>query len=282
MDIVHAFFLGLISSTFCFVGGSFLIYKYFFKNHGKVLRGSVVGIEKFLSRSTKNQSKQTMYRPLIQYYFKGSNYKFVGHGRNEIVYRIGQPVKVYSLEKGPEYVMLDSSVYNIFGGAFFIGGCVSGYIFFFKSGVAEQTLLGLGLIYLVGLIAITLFLKSKGFLSLIMDGLLKTKLETDETLKGREIFTSKSNIQKERSKNAYLGLIITSVFTLFDSVALYICYNKLTSEQQSLLWDTFSNFELIPELLEVAKQGPLAGVLITLFMLPLMLHSFLYSLKKLN
>ncbi len=276
------FFMGTLATLLCLVAVLFLFIKFYFRYNAKVLQAQVIGIEKYINKShSRNRGSSLMYRPLIEYIFKGKKYKFFGHGRNEISYKIGKSVKVLSLKYGPEYVILDSQILNIFGYIFLAFGVFMQYQFF-NSELDMQMKLAYLLIYMSILIFGYFQLKKEKLLKIFKDGLLRTNLETKESLLNRDIFYTNKNISSEQRKNAKIGLVITSIFTIFTYSFMAFCWNTISSSQKELLISVTTDMSKISEVIQLSKATPhLIGVLIPIIFIPLLIHSFLYSFRKL-
>lgn len=279
--IISEVMLGLVPIIFFISGMTFLVRHFQYITKGKEHVGKVIAIEKYISRSgTKNRSSQLMYRSIIEFYHQGEKFLFSSAGRNYINLKIGQSVTLLMLDNNPCLIRLKNSVHILFGVVFTAASLVVGYFMVYKN-FEHINFLYSCVFAIVASISFYNFLKKKSKGKFTLSELFKTQLLSEESLKGRDLFRENSQIQLEDSKNAKVGLIITFCFIGFYSFIFNICYSKITNEQFDLMKKVFYNLDGFNQILEHSNKGPMVGFLFCLLLAPFLLHSLIYSLKKL-
>lgn len=273
----------VVSGIFILFGLSFSWIFHYFRNNGETLKATVVGIESYKSRHN-NKSTSTMYRPIIKYYFQGSKCLFTAsYSSSDIHHTIGDKVKVLSLNKGPEYVKLKTKAQWLFPVTFFLFGLGGSLGFFYLN--PNKNVLMIYIIFLL-LIPVAFFqiLKSKGFLDQFIDSILKTKLEDDESLKERNIFFDKSDLDKKITSFRKSGIIITIIFFFASNVGLYYSwlYSKLSSKEYFM--KIIKDYELLNDLKLYIHDKNFFLFLILLFFTIVLAYSLIYQafIKKDN
>lgn len=273
------FVLFVVGAIFCLFGGLFLLVNLYFKNHGKVLRGSVIGIERYISKGRK-RSRSVMYRPLIEYHFNGKAIIFnTSIGTNSIRYRIGEKVKVLSLNKGPEYVRLNSILWWTFPAVFFGIGLilVAAYILGSESYQAKTFTI---FVFLTVLLVAYFRLKSKNLIERLVDTALQVKIEDIESMKGREIFFNESDIEQETQKYSKISLIITSVFLFASSYGVHHFYQSMTERSLDYLFSLMERPENLAIINSYTNDKSMLLFLICSFFTLVLSYSAIYQYKK--
>ena len=273
--------LGFVPITFTAVGLTFLVSQIYYSLYAKEYKAKVVAIEKYLSRTgTRGQSKQIMYRELIEFYHNGMRYIFASAGKNFISKEIGSTAPVLILNNNPSFVRLKRSYHYMFGFVFTVAGVLAGYFISYRKFDHINFLYSI-IIAIVAVILFYKFLKVKSKGQLKLSTLFETKFIKEGDLKDRDVFWKTQDLIKEKSKNARVGLIITLVFGALYLLLFNGCYQKLKTEEIELIKTTLTKFEGFEVLLNHSNNGPIIGFLACLVIGPLLIHSILYSLKRL-
>ncbi|GEM_PF-5817994 len=274
-------FLGLVPIIFFLTGIILIVSDIVYSLYGNEILGKVVAIEKYISRSgTHNTARQLMYRELIEFYFNGSRHLFFTAGKNYISKEIGSSVKIYSLNNSFEFVRLKKSYHLFVGGLFTLAGFGVGYFMVYKSFEHIHFLYSC-ILTIVATISFYNFIKKKSKGKFTIGMLFKTKFVNEEDLEGRDVFWSSKELNSEKSKNAKVGLAITFVFILFYTFIFNLCYEKLRDKEVQILKDFFFEFKNFDQLVEGLNRGPMIGFVFCLVLAPLLIHSVLYSLRRL-
>lgn len=253
------------------------LYLYFRKN-GRALPATIYGIERYQSRS--NRKTSTYYRPLIKYSFKGKNYIFSStFGSNEIRFRVGEKVKVYSLDIGPEYVRLKSKVQWLFPLIFFILGFIGSAIYFYKN--PSTAFLAIFILFLTSLPFVSIqILKAKGLLDKFNKSALKVKLEDKESMNGREIFIEKKDLNQHIKKNRFVAFIITLIFSLASSTALHFSWKETKEGSKEYFFELIKNYELYTEMEVYIKDKNFLLSIILMLFTALLIYSLIFQVLR--
>ncbi|WP_372651844.1 hypothetical protein [Halobacteriovorax sp.] len=273
--------LGLVPIIFLITGLILLISDLIYFLYGKEIVGKVVATEKYIARSVqRNNSRQLMFRDLIEFHFNGSSYLFFTAGKNYISRSIGSSVLIYSLKNSYEFVRLKKSYHLFLGMIFTVASLAIGYFMVYKS-FDHINFLYSCILTIIALPSFHSFLKKKSKGKFSIDMLFKTQFVKREDLEGREIFWSSKELNSEKSKNAKVGLWITFVFIIFYSFIFKVCFDKLRPNEIDILKNFFFEFKDFDLLIDGMKSGPMIGFVFCLVMVPLLFHSVLYSLRRL-
>ncbi|CBW25512.1 putative membrane protein [Halobacteriovorax marinus SJ] len=279
--IISEVFLGLVPITFFITALLLILSDLFYRRYGKLIKGRVIAIEKYISRSgSRNQTRQLMYRDLIEFSQGSDTYKFVTHGSSYMSGKLNQNVDIFILNNDPNFIRTKRVSHLLIGLAFLLASGLSFYFAVWKS----FQLINFYYSILLSILLPTLFyffLKKKSKGQFQLSDLFKTKFLSDEEIGKRDLLQSIKQLEGENSKNAKVGLLVTLVFFIFYFCIFSFSYKQLSGEEVLLLKGAIYNFENFELLLKSPNQGPVIGVLFCLFSAPLFLHSFLYSLKKL-
>lgn len=243
-----------------------------------MLRGKVHAIERYISRTNKGSS--TFYRPIISYTFNGESIWFRGSmGSGTPLWKIGEPVELYSLDKGPEYVKMARKNQWIFPIIFGLIGL--GLIIFYSYKDHSSMFFYFSIIGDVSFfLFIYLFLKRKGLLEGIFDSFLKSHLETEESLKDREIFFENVTLDKEMRKNEKVAFYI-SLTALAGCYYGAIRFWEFSSQKsKDYFWHLLNNFSGFNEIELYLKDEKFIGFLAFLFFSLMLTYSIFYQLKN--
>ncbi|MBK24676.1 MAG: hypothetical protein CME70_11830 [Halobacteriovorax sp.] len=266
----------IVSGIFTLFGLGFSGLYLYFKNKGKTLKGTVFGIERYISR-TNGKAKATMYRPLIKYHFKGKEYLFTAsYGSNDIHQRIGDKVKVLSLDDGPEYVRLKTKIQWVFPLAFLSFGIAGSVGFFYVSPSTLVLGIYIALLLLVPMILYQ-YIKSKGLLEQFTKSLLKAKLEDEESLKAREIIYSKNELDKMLVSFRKGAFVATLFFCLCSSTGFYFSWEKTKDSSKEYFYSVFKNFDLIHEFKLYSNDKSFLLSLFLMFFTVLLIYSLIFQ-----
>lgn len=261
------FLIGMLGSIFIIVSlGIFSLHAYYLIN-GKRMRGKVIAIEKYqsLSGQTHDQVERTYYRPLYEYYFSGEKIWFAGAGSNVIEQEIGAPIEIRVLGRGPEFCSPKTNLYLIIATFFSIFGAIAIGISWREFPTWESRLTPIFFTLILLLIS-TLFLKRKGLLQTVIDGLIKqSRLETMETLKEREVYWNNAEINQIKRKHAKLAVIVSSIFLITSAGLTLYLWSRIPTE---LTEQSFQQQLETPEFV-----GFLISVAFTLISLGSYIHS---------
>jgi hypothetical protein len=283
----------IVGGIFTLFGAGLLYLRFYYRKHARRVWGKVVALEKYEpSRSSRNSQRSIVYRPVVEYIFNGETYRFTsgGSSNNIYKYKVNQRVRVLSLDKGPEYVMLEDGVVGIMGNIFFLLGLVLVGVGLWQLSTRPSFSFSdwAPLLFILPA-ALIIFIKVRKSLQSnnvdIADQMLKSaNLETDESLAGRTIYWSSSQIKKEVNTNNKIGLTISTFFLVGSLTGLYFTWQALPPHTQELLSNLMNQSENFDKLLVlIKKKDPkLIGFLIALFFSLMGTHSFIYSSRKLN
>lgn len=163
--------------------------------------------------------------------------------------------------------MKDSS-YSIIATAFSLFGAIAIGISWSKLPTWELRLAPI-FFTLILLFTIIIFLKRKGLLQTVVDGLIKqSRLETVESLKEREIYWSSTEINQIKKKHAKLAVVVSSIFLLLTASVTVYLWSKLPAE-------------LADQSFQQQIENPLfVGFLISLSFALISLGSYIHSLGQ--
>jgi hypothetical protein len=278
-------FSGFLSVLFLLIGSIIAYSHIYYKRYGKRISGKVIGIEKYVSttRSSNTTSKRLMYRPIIKFIIEGSEYIFVGGGRNTISYIAGEKIQLLNISNNPKLTKIDSKLTLLFGLCFILFGLMPGYHF-----ISDATNLTVIFACLAGyfLVLYTVYKKIQHYNegeSLFTQFLSISKFETKESLKGREIFTTHNQIIKEEGKHFLVGMIITIIF-FGAMLALFLsCYSDLSKDSLAFIENSLSFNFTMDNVASLFKRDPkLIGVSFSFVMMVLLSYSILFQLKGRN
>ena len=288
----------LVGGVFAIFGGALLYVRSYFLKYASKVWGKVVAIEKRMSthRSGNSRESSITYAPIVEYIFNGEPILFSsgGSSNNIYKYKINDRVRVLSLDKGPEYVMLEKGVLGTMGRVFFIVGlvfCGIGFYNLFQKS-ASPTFSWFSELAFLLLLAPGAFIVSVKIRQYFKDHDVKlselmlksAKLETRESLEGREVYWSKQALEKELASVTKVGLIVSLVFFVGALVGLYFTWNALPVASKNLLsglLENSGNFQQVLVLVQ-RKDPKIIGFLIALFFSLAGTYSLVFSMKKLN
>lgn len=276
--------LGLVATLFLGIGTGFFFLHFYYRIHGKELFGKVVAIEKYasVSRSGSERTVNTYYRAIYEYLFNGEIVWFAGSGSSNLSYEIGQRVKILSLPTGPEYCHPKNNIFLIFATVFSAFGVAAIIIAWYHLPTWPLKVLPLILVAL-GLLVFRQVMIKKGLWSEIKNGLLKnSRLETRESLAGREVYWTKKQIEVERGKYATVALIVSFTFFGVTSALSYFLWFQLPTQQQHLALRLLNGQADYQELMTYKDHSELLIFLILGFFTLLSVYSLFYSLFKIS
>tara|TARA_B100001971_G_scaffold215182_1_gene259063 strand:- start:7585 stop:8478 length:894 start_codon:yes stop_codon:yes gene_type:complete len=257
--------LFIVGSIFTLIGLLFFKKYSYYKKHGNMIRGSVIGIEEYTSRSGSNNSRSTYYAPIIEFPFEGKSYLFKDGGSSNGLskYKIGQSVKLLSHPKGPEYIFLPGGVNNIFAYAFTLMGLGAlgfGFYNLYKS-VTNPKGFQLDLFDIVPLVmmvfaGVSICLKAKKAKSKLKKKSIdfdfnKEKLFSREDLKDKKVFYTNHEIKAINQKHEGIAFIISVVYFILISTLLMFFWGEQTLDFKDKVlailfdinrWPEFINF----------------------------------------
>ena len=285
----------LVGGIFTFIGALFLKKYLFYKKHGSMIRGTVIGVEEYVSTNTNKQSS-TYYAPIIEFSFNGATYLFKDGGSSNGLgkYRIGQSVKLLSHAKGPEYIYLIGGVGNIFLIVFIILGLI---------------LIAVGIVNLIDEVTspkgfqfdwfgfiplIIFFFVGGGIIKKIREFQKKTgeKVEFDfnketlikrKDLKGKNVYYTQGEIKAKLSKFNQSALLISGVYFIGMSTLLYYYWNDQSDAFKNSVLDILKDIDRWWEFINYLSprvNNDFFGLLIILFFFLTSVHSLTYSLRK--
>lgn len=285
--------VGTVFSAFALMLAYIRLY---YVRHAQPLSGRVVAIEKRVSKTNYSGQRRVsvVYSPIVEYAFKGENYWFRSFGASNALakFKIGQKVSVLSLKEGPEYVMLKEGITKIMAFVFGILGLsllALGCSKFGEISFDEPSKVFFNFFPLIFIVPtfLTIGLKmraySKKHPELMGKMMLKSAtLETKESLKDRDVYYTQSEVDKQVSKNANVGVLISIVFFLGAFMGAQYCWNKLGSgvkEQLLSMVEDFSRYNEIVGLIN--KSNPMViGFLFLSVMALFGLYGLIFSLKQ--
>ena len=288
----------IVGGVFALIGGALLYMRFYFLKHADRVWGKVIAIEKTIShhRSGSSSSSSVTYRPIVEYVFRGETYWFSAGGSSNNIYKfkIDQRVGVLSLDKGPEYVMLEDGILGTMGKIFFvIGSLLFGFGIWqiFKKPPQTMTdwLWDYGVLLFIIPPTFVVFSKIKKHFEKsdtnIAEQMLKAaKLETDETLRKRKVYWTRKQLQNEVGNINRIGYAMSSIFLILCLVGLGFTWQWMTPETRDLILGSITNLDNLNEIMAlVKKKDPkIIAFLIALFFSLMGTHSFIYSMRKMN
>lgn len=276
-------FTGLLSFSFLLVGFIVVIGHLYFKMKGRRIPGEVIGIEKYIAttKTSNTTSKSLMYRPIVKYLFNGAPYIFVGGGRNVINYAVGQTINLLNIPSSPKLTKIDTNLSLIFGICICLFSLVPGHHFITSSMSFNIKLISIATYCIIAYFGYRKVQSYDKSVNLFLQLLSISKFETKETLKGRDIFTSKEDIKTEEKRHYKAGLAITMVFFLAVLALFVQCYSSLSVSSLTFLSSLFSESYSQNELVQIFKRDPkLIGASFSLVMMLLCTYSMIMQIKK--
>ena len=223
------FILFLVGGIFTLVGLLFLKKHLFYKEHGQMIRGTVIGVEEYVSRS-HDRKRTTYYSPIIEFPFGGDSYLFQDGGSSNGLsrYKIGQSVKLLSHPKGPEYIYLSGGVGTLMMMIFLIVGlvCLGIGAFNLYNNILDPRGFEFDWFGFIPVIFFFFFIisiirkikkaikkaKSEGSIKDFKFDFNKETLISREELKDKKVYYSQAEIKEKLAKFQKVGLIVSLVF----------------------------------------------------------------------
>ena len=115
--------------------------------------------------------------------------------------------------------------------------------------------------------------------------LQSARIETEESLQGREIYRSNKEIDEVVSSIHNAGFIISLLFFLMSSSAVYYFWRKLDPAVKNTIIDTLNDIGKYQKIVDIldTKNSDLIGLIAALFFALLSSYGLLNSLvKKMN
>jgi hypothetical protein len=287
----------LVGSVFSLFGAVLLYIRFHYTTHAREVRGHIVGIEKrkSISRNRGSQRTQILYVPVIEYSFRGELICFTPKGASSngiFNYEIGKEVRLLSLDDGPEFVMLKESFVKTLALVFFLIGV--GFIGLGGYQLKEMKLNSLFdiIFHFLPLIIVVptlmvIFYKMKKFYrthpEAIQKSMLKSaQLESSQSLKGREIFRSQREVNKEKESITKMGRILTFFFIALLTALTFIVWNKLPASVQKILITFVKEMKNGDQVLELILSGSkeLIAFIFIIFILGLCILTLLKRNKE--
>ncbi len=256
----------------------------YYSFYGKELPGKIVAIEKYtsVSRTGSQKTVNTYYRAIYEYLFEGKVIWFAGAGTGNLSYEIGQKVKVLSLPSGPEYCRPKNNIMLLFAAVFSAFGIGGLGIAWFHLPTWPLKLLA-PLIFILIFLIFRLVMIKKGHWSEVKNGLLKNaRLETKDSLAGREVYWTKRELEVERRSYAKIALLVSSIFFGVTSTLSYVFWSKLSLNQQEHVLNFLNGKIGFQEITNQAGQREVILFLILALFALLSTYSLFYSFFKLS
>ena len=234
-----------------------------FDRHAREVRGHVVALEKRVSHSSSSSSNSSsvLWIPIVEYTFNGELVRFSPQGGSSMGlqhFQIGKPIKLLSLDSGPEYVMLKKSTAKTMAliflsiGALILGiGLwnlpellrsfkVSGSLFDFVFHFLPLFMV-IPFFFVTGR-KISKFIKSNpGYFE---EHIFKmAKIETSETLEHREIYWSEADLKKIKASHARIGFWVTMAFGLISLGGANSLFFKMPKQIKKDLYESLHTFD---------------------------------------
>lgn len=220
---------------FLIFGLSILITHLYYRVKGKETPGKVIAVERLIivSSGRNGSHESTFYRPIYEYLFEGGTVWFTAGGSGSLDCEIDQQVTILALGLGPEYCRPKNNAYYLFSAVFIpfgIGAIAVGW-----SNLYDWIDRLIPMIFVIALFFINRqYLISKKR----WRGLLRSsRLETFETLAGRDIYWGQERLEQEKASNAKRAVFARSIFFLLTSILTYFLWNKLPKAPQQLMLD---------------------------------------------
>lgn len=275
--------LGLITIPFVLISTFFLSIHFLFKRYGQRVRGKIVGVEKYISRTsssgTGNRNSSIMYAPIVAFISNSGEEVFVQAGAKNIInYRIGDRLDILRLHQNDLHTKFDNSTHLLFGIIFGFFG-FGGHLFFLLSNehpvwtklFISSFIIILPFVLKRELIKKKLWAKAKEFYY------SNTRVLTKEMQEEKEIFWSNQDIENEQKKHSKAGMVISTVFFIFVLFIYSGIWKKLSLNSKDILERIIENPMTI-----VNVNDPLIFIFLSgLFFIPASLYSLWYSYKRL-
>jgi hypothetical protein len=273
------FVLLIVSGIFTLFGLFFCLLYLYFKRRGRLIPAKIFAIERY--QSTTNHQQTTLYRPLIKYNFKGQSYIFSSSfGSSNVSHKIGQEVKVISLETGPEFVRLKTPIQWLLPFIFFAVGVTGAGIYFTKApSNFVLTLYAITLILIpYGILRV---LRAKGLVDQFFEEVLKTRIEDKESLEGRKLFKDQKMLKLHLNRSHTFTFAFTAILTLGSIIGSILCWKKILPRSKSYIFDLPGNMQRLNELEIYLNDRNLLLFLIMMFFSFVFIYSLIYQqLKK--
>lgn len=244
--------LPVIGMIFLLFGTVVLLAHFYYITHGKECKGKIIAYEKYSSATGTHGHKrhQLYYRPIYEYLYNGEKIWFIGGGSGTIDKKIGDEITILSLNKGPAFCYPKTNTSYAFGLFFFVGGLIPLGIdwYYTESLFAKWAPI---LITVVAIFQLYFYLRVKGLLDNVLDGILKqASLETLETLKLRKIFWTNEELTQEVAFNYKAAVFISFIFFTLSCWGSSFFWMKLPeATQDSMMEGTIEKTMLAPLIL---------------------------------
>ena len=275
--------LFIVGSVFTLFGFTWVINYRIFLNEGRQLPAKVIGIERYTSKGRRG-SRNTFYRPIIEYSFNGQKYSFSSQiGSSDITHKINEKVQVLSLNKGPEYVRLKNRANLLFPAVFLVIGLGLITAFFFQNPSFELTSAAM-IIESAVFFFIYNKLKKMRALETLRDSYLKTKILSTEELSKKKLLRSNREIEELVGKSYRIAFGVTLLFLAGLLFGAKKFFEKLRPKTIESLQEVIENPELWEKLkyLNFQREPELVGLLILSTFSLLLIYSLLYQFKKIT
>ena len=207
----------------------------YYRTAGQIVKGRVIALERSKSLTRKGQESQEIYRPLYEYLFNGLPVRFFGMGSNYIFHQVGDEVEILSLKRGPTFCQPQTRLNYYFIFFMYLFGFTPLTMAWFKSPTPSVFYISLCFIILFHFIIILVLLSSNR-LQDVVDGFLKqTTLETEESLKTKDLIWVPFTPPPNRSQNS--SSIFTAILFLFFSIGMSLFFwNELPSQHKETIY----------------------------------------------
>ena len=274
--------LSFVGTTFLMFGAIVLALHFYYKFNGKKHQGQIIAIEKYSSafREEGVNQTRTYYRPIYEYYFNGQKIWFPGGGSSVIHHQIGDKVTVYGLPQGAEFCWADANTALAIGGFCLLAGIIPIAVSFFEYDDWYRGMI-IPMIAPILILIGQLSQRTKKVMKVITEGFLKqSRLETLETLAGREVYWTKVEINREVGRYHQVGFKIAVVFVVIALGINYFLWTTLSTELQEEIINVFENVPQLPELFRYVDEGNFIAFLISSVFSLILISSVGFSLLK--
>ncbi len=174
-----------------------------------------------------------MYKPIVDYLYKGEPRIVTGISSNSLRFEPGQSITVFVMINDESNIKarLDDSSYFLMGFIFALLGFIAVAIYAHESESWSAAKIALGVSFAASIL-----------LPKILGGSV-TSGEDDQTINpNAHLITSKEEYINEASQGKLAGLIIAGVFLLVGLGLLYLGFNVLPTGEASFIFSSFENF----------------------------------------
>ncbi|MDD0854414.1 hypothetical protein HBN50_14980 [Halobacteriovorax sp. GB3] len=273
--------LGFITVPFVLISIYFLSIHFLFKRYGQRVRGKIVGVEKYISRTNTSSSRTSsiMYAPIVSFVSNSGEEIYVQSGSKNIInYQIGDRLDILRLHHNDRHIKFDNKTHLIFGiifGFFGFGGHAT-FLFSNENSVVTKVLIS-SLIFILPLLLKRILVKKRLWSKVKDSYYSNTKTINKDELNEKDIFWSNQDILKEQKAHSKIGLAISFIFFFIILFIYNLIWKKLSLSSKEVVTKLIQSPMLLTQ-----ESDPLIFIFLSgLLFVPACLYSLWYSYKRL-